>query len=192
MPTITDARVSHPVKGATHNPAALCRVDLDHGLTLGSATYRVAHLRQLAAGDVFDAQEAAERVVETRTGLALVLSPSAFGRELLGRQVDRLEGEDGQIHNGPLSRAELARMNPADLERLQARADSLDAVAALSLAEGADARGRADQGGGGADHGHGFPGAAGGPDVPGGVRHAVAPAVPHAAGAAPENGGEGR
>ncbi len=192
MRPITDASVSSPVKGATHDPAALYRVELDHGLTLGNATYRVAHLRQLAAGDIFDAQEAAERVVETRTGLAMVLSPSAFGRELLGRQVARLEDEDGQVHSGPLSRAELARLNPADLERLQARADSLDAVAALSLAEGADARGRADQGGGGADRGHGFPGAAGGPDVPGGLRHAAAPAFPHAAGAASENGGEGR
>lgn len=190
MTAVTDARVSRPVHGATHDPSALNRVELDHGLTLGDATYRVAHLRQLSAGDIFDAQEAAERVVETRTGLAMVLSPSAFGRELLGRQVARLEDGDGQIHNGPLSRAELARLRPADLERLQSRADALDAVAALSLAEGADARGRSDQGGGGADRGHGLPGAAGGPDVPGGVRHAAAPAVPHVAGAA--NGDEGR
>jgi|GEM_PF-440711 len=189
---IADARISRPVDGATHDPAALHQVDLDHGLELGGVSYRTIRLRQLSAGDIFDAQEASERVVETRSGLALVLSPSSFGRELLGRQVARLEDGEGRIHGGPLSRAELARLHPADLERLQARADALDAVAALSLAEAADARGRTDQGGGGAGRGHGLSGAAGGPDIPGGVRHATAPSLPHPAGVAPENGGEGR
>jgi len=116
--------------------------------TLGGVVFTRAELRDLTAGDVLEAQEASEKVVQKQDGsLALVGSPAAMGRELLCRRIALLRSEDGQKHNGPLSAAELGRMSPDDLYTLQNAADALDVIMALRAGERLQARGRNDGGG---------------------------------------------
>lgn len=69
-----------PVDGITVAEGGQVRVELEDGLVVGSATYTVAVLRQLNAGAVLAAAEAAERLVSTATGLELVSSPARMGR----------------------------------------------------------------------------------------------------------------
>ena len=92
-----------PVDGITVAEGGQVRVELEDGLVVGSATYTVAVLRQLNAGAVLAAAEAAERLVSTATGLELVSSPARMGAELLRRQIARLEDDNGGKFDGPLS-----------------------------------------------------------------------------------------
>ena len=74
------------VDGVTVAEGGQVRVPLADGLTVGSVTYTAAVLRQLNAGAVLAAAEAAERLVSTAPGLELVSSPARMGAELLRRQ----------------------------------------------------------------------------------------------------------
>lgn len=89
-----------PVDGITVAEGGQVRVELEDGLVVGSATYTVAVLRQLNAGAVLAAAEAAERLVSTATGLELVSSPARMGAELLRRQIARLEDDNGGKFDG--------------------------------------------------------------------------------------------
>ena len=118
-------------------------IDLTDGLILGSSTYRVAILRQLNAGDVQAASEAAERLVSTATGeLALVTSPARMGQEMLRRQVARLEDDNGGKFDGPLQPQDMARLSIADLRALQVGVAILD-VQVEKAVEAMGKRGRA-------------------------------------------------
>ena len=114
---------------------------LADGLTVGSVTYTAAVLRQLNAGAVLAAAEAAERLVSTATGLELVSSPARMGAELLRRQVLRLEDHNGGKFDGPLELAQLYGLSARDLESLNTAVRLLDTAAEKSLA-GISDRGR--------------------------------------------------
>lgn len=146
---IDNATISGPDASAAVTPLpALDVVELKDGLTVGGVTYHALHLRVLTARDLLAAQDAAEKVVHTKDGVALVSSPARMGQELMRRQIDRLE-EGGQTHNGPLSLEELGRLSMRDLAAVQAAVDALDAMDALRAGEGMDTRGR-NSGGNGA------------------------------------------
>ena len=85
-------------------------------------------LRQLNAGDVQEASEAAERLVSTATGeLALVTSPARMGQEMLRRRVAMLEDGKGGKFDGPLEPQDMARLTVTDLCALQIGVAILDA-----------------------------------------------------------------
>lgn len=117
-------------------------IDLKDGLTLGSVTYKTIVLRQLTAGDVQEASEASERLVSTPIGdLALVSSPARMGREMLRRQVARLEDDKGGKFDGPLEPEDMARLTVTDLRALQMGVAILDAHVEKAV-EGMAKRGR--------------------------------------------------
>lgn len=121
------------------------------GVVLGGLRLARAHVRQLSAGDILDAQEEAERLVYAADGgMALVMSPARMARAALRRQVARLAAKEGdQEHHGPLSAEELNAFSLADLDRLQAAAALLDKAAVLGgRGQAVEARGRTDAGGG--------------------------------------------
>lgn len=137
---LTEATISEPVD-ASVNTVSLDTVELKDGLTVGSVTYHTLHLRTLSARDLMAAQDAAEKVVTTKDGLALIASPSRLSTELLRRQVKCLT-EDGQTHNGPLSLEELGRLSLRDMAAVQAATENMDAADALRAGEALDRRGR--------------------------------------------------
>ncbi len=137
---LTEATVSEPVD-AVVNTVSLDTVELKDGLAVGSVTYHTLHLRTLSARDLMAAQDAAEKVVMTKDGLALIASPSRLSTELLRRQVKCLT-EDGQTHNGPLSLEELGRLSLRDMAAIQVATDNMDAAEALRVGESMDRRGR--------------------------------------------------
>ena len=130
-----------PVDGITVAEGGQVRVELEDGLVVGSATYTVAVLRQLNAGAVLAAAEAAERLVSTATGLELVSSPARMGAELLRRQIARLEDDNGGKFDGPLSLEHLGKASARDLDSLNFAARLLAQGAEKSL-EGVAGRGR--------------------------------------------------
>lgn len=130
-----------PVDGITKAEGGQVRVPLADGLTVGSVTYTAAVLRQLNAGAVLAAAEAAERLVSTVTGLELVSSPARMGAELLRRQIARLEDDNGGKFDGPLSLEHLGKASARDLDSLNLAARLLDQGAEKSL-EGVAGRGR--------------------------------------------------
>lgn len=130
-----------PVDGITVAEGGQVRVELEDGLVVGSATYTVAVLRQLNAGAVLAAAEAAERLVSTATGLELVSSPARMGAELLRRQIARLEDDNGGKFDGPLSLEHLGKASARDLDSLNFAARMLDQGAEKSL-EGVTGRGQ--------------------------------------------------
>lgn len=137
---LDEARTSDPAEAAV-NAFSPDTVELKDGLAVGSVTYHTLLLRPLSARDLLESQDAAEKVVTTKDGLALIASPARLSRELLRRQVKCLT-EDGQTHNGPLSLEELGRMSLRDMSALQAGAENMDAADALRAGEGMDRRGR--------------------------------------------------
>lgn len=117
-------------------------VVLAHGLAVGEKVHLEAAIRELTAGDIFDAQTDAERLVQTEDGPQLVASPSAVGIHTLRRQIRRI----GEVE-GPLSITELRKLHPIDLERLQREAMTLEQAAFAEVASREVAqRGRADKG----------------------------------------------
>ena len=137
---LDEAKISEPMT-ASVNTVSLDIVELTDGLAVGSVTYHTLHLRTLSARDLMAAQDAAEKVVSTKDGLALVTSPSRLSQELLRRQVKCLT-EDGQTHNGPLSLEELDQMSLRDMAAVQSGAEAMDMAEALRAGEGMDRRGR--------------------------------------------------
>lgn len=85
-------------------------------------------LRELTAGDMIDAQVAAEKVVMTREGPVLVSSPALMGLEILRRQIAKV----GSI-NGPLSLAMIKKLSQQDFHRLSIATEVRDIAMAASL-----------------------------------------------------------
>ena len=140
---ITDPKASNAITLLSGNRLP---IDLKDGLTIGSVTYKIAVLRQLNAGDVQEASEASERLVSTPTGdFALVSSPARMGREMLRRQVARLEDDNGGTFNGPLEPEDMARLTVTDLSALQMGVAILDAHVEKAV-EAMGKRGRTDAG----------------------------------------------
>ncbi|MDW7745874.1 phage tail assembly protein [Halomonas sp.] len=117
---------------------------LIHGLRLGDETYKDVVLREATAGDVLDAQEAAERLVfspaqDGGSEPVLVASPSRVGVEVLRRQIVSV----GDI-SGPLELKLLHKLHPEDLNLLLARTEQLDGAAVAQAQSEAESRGRSD------------------------------------------------
>lgn len=139
---IDDTATTHDLSPASILPASdRYGVALQDGVTIGGITYHEARLRDLTAHDLMAAQEASERVVHSKGGIALVSSPARMGTELLRRQVLSLHG-DGPMHNGPLSTEELGRLTMRDFDALRTAVDALDLITALRDGEALDTRGR--------------------------------------------------
>ncbi|ECI5214697.1 hypothetical protein DUQ17_22370 [Salmonella enterica subsp. diarizonae] len=109
-------------------------VILKDGLPFGSGDdVQMQHdvkLRELTAGDLIDAQVAAEKVVMTKEGPVLVSSPSLMGLEMLRRQV----GSVGCI-NGPLSMTMIRKLSTDDFQRLSLATELRDMAVAASLTQ---------------------------------------------------------
>ncbi|WP_328184625.1 phage tail assembly protein [Marinobacter sp. OP 3.4] len=117
-------------------------VELEEGLVVGEKTHKKARIRELTAGDIFDAQAEAERVIQTEEGPQLVTSPSAVGIHTLRRQIVCIGDLDG-----PLSLKEMRKLHPVDLELLQEESMKLEQAVIASIASREVAqRGRADEG----------------------------------------------
>ena len=140
---ITDPKTSNAITLLSGNRLP---IELTDGLTIGSVTYKTVILRQLTAGDVQEASEAAERLVSTATGeLALVSSPARMGQEVLRRQIAMLEDGNGGKFDGPLEPDDMARLTLTDLNTLQMGVGILDAHVEKAV-EAMGKRGRPDAG----------------------------------------------
>lgn len=106
---------------------------LKDGLKVGEETHRDFVLRKPTAGDLFDATEAAEKLVPTPDGPALVVSNARLGVEVLRRQIVSI----GPVQ-GPISLTELRLLSQDDLAILQDAANAFDVAVAKDL----EARGR--------------------------------------------------
>lgn len=116
-------------------------VHLEHGLTVGKDVLKEVVLREVRAGDIIEAHEEAEKLVYTNEGPQLLASPTLVGVHVLRRQIVRI----GDV-KGPISLAELKRLDPADLNKLQAAADSMEsAMDAEATAAAVTNRGREDR-----------------------------------------------
>lgn len=109
-------------------------VTLKHGWKIGDETHDSVVIRRPTTGDMLDAGSAAERVVATPAGFALVQSPARAGIELLIRQIESI----GTIENVSATEQMLRALDPDDLDALQ---DAADALASADL-ESSAARGR--------------------------------------------------
>ena len=114
------------------------RVPLTTSITIGKTDYDELTLVEPTSAHILDAREEAEKVVMTEEGPALVASPALVGQHILRRQicVGDYKGVDLAI---------LKRLSPQDLARVQAKADELDARAAIRAQEALaalDKRGR--------------------------------------------------
>lgn len=118
-------------------------VPLIHGLKIGEIVCKDVVLREATAGDVLDAQEAAERLmmVPTQNGVEpmLVVSPSRVGVEVLRRQIVSI----GDV-SGPLDLKLMHKLHPEDLNLLLAKSEQLDGAAVAQTQEGVAQRGRGD------------------------------------------------
>lgn len=112
---------------------ATIKVKLNKGLRVGEKTHIDAEIREASVGDMLDAAEESERLVNTPDGYQLLASPTLVGVNVLRRQIVAI-GD----HPGPLTLGEIKKLDPSDLNLLQAEAQRLEAV---SLKETAD-RGR--------------------------------------------------
>jgi len=121
---------------------ARVEVQLSKGLKLEEQAQTIAVLRELTAGDIIAASEAAEKLVQTVDGPMLVKSPARMGIELLTRQIESI----GDIP-APISVNMLGMLCEEDLALLQGKADELDDA----VAEAVNNRGRDDPSGEGVD-----------------------------------------
>lgn len=115
---------------------ATVTVTLDKGLTIGDSVHLEAELREPTAGDVLDAAQESEKLLPTPEGYRLVPSPTLTGINMLRRQIVRI-GD----HPGPLTLAEVRKLSPGDLQRLQTVAEQLEGAALEALED----RGRMDK-----------------------------------------------
>jgi phage FluMu protein gp41 len=91
---------------------------LVHGLKVGSDVLKDVVMRELTAGDIFAASEAAEKLAVVgegkNTSYEFVISPTLMAKETLRRQIVSI----GTV-KGPIGAAELASLHPADLLLLE-------------------------------------------------------------------------
>jgi len=104
---------------------ATLTITLDDGIKVGDDVLTQATLREPTAGDVIDAQEESEKLVETLDGPRLVSSPTLSGAGMLRRQIVRI----GNLE-GPLSMSDLRKLSPRDMHALQTAANKLDSALA--------------------------------------------------------------
>lgn len=99
-------------------------VNLTKGLTIGEEAHTEAEIRPATVGDMLDAASDGEKLCQTLEGdYQLLPSPQAVGIHLLRRQIVRIG-----THPGPLTLAEIRRLDIADLEFLQGAALALEAA----------------------------------------------------------------
>lgn len=112
---------------------ATIKVRLNNGLRVGEKMHIDAEIREASVGDMLDAAEESERLVNTPDGYQLLASPTMVGINILRRQIVAIGG-----HPGPLTLGEIKKLDPSDLNLLQAEAQKLETA---SLKESVD-RGR--------------------------------------------------
>jgi len=102
------------------------------GITIGdgenAVTHRRVEFRELTAGDVIDAQAAAEKVVSTPQGPQLVTSPTLMGVEVMRRQIATV----GDL-KGPLSMTLVKKLSNTDFNRLSIALDVKDQALAAQV-----------------------------------------------------------
>ena len=103
------------------------------GLNYGTGSDAVKQFdvtfRELTAGDLIEAQVAAEKVVNTPQGPQLVTSPTLVGVEVLRRSIATV----GCI-NGPLPQSMLKGLSQRDFDRLSAAIEVKDLATAAGMA----------------------------------------------------------
>ncbi len=105
--------------------------DLLDGLRLGDAIHKEAELRELTAGDILDATEDSEKIVQTKNGAQVVQSPTLVGAHLMRRQILRIGGI-----NGPLTLAQLRKLSGRDFQLISAMIDGIDDIASKAAERG--------------------------------------------------------
>lgn len=98
--------------------------ELIDGLKPVQDLHRTCTIRTATAGDVIDAQTAAERVVHTADGPLLLVSDSKMGWEMTKRQVVCIGGIEG-----PLSDEDMRALSGRDLNLIGAKIEALDSAA---------------------------------------------------------------
>lgn len=104
-------------------------ITLKHGLKPAKERHTECVLREPSAGDIFDAQDAAERLVMTPNGPALVLSEVRLGNEMSRRQIVRIGGIEGN----PLQESHFRDLHPEDLKAIEVALDDMDSIAGKEL-----------------------------------------------------------
>lgn len=106
---------------------------LDHGLKIGESIHFDVELRELTAGDIIDAEEDAEKLVNAGSPSApnyvLVRSDIRASMAILRRQIRRI----GDI-NGPINEREIRKLHPDDLFIIQRHAEAMDKAIAQAQA----------------------------------------------------------
>ncbi len=94
------------------------KFELEHGMKLGDERLKTVTLRELNSADIFEASEAAEKLVTIGQGkdasAEFVISPTLMTKETLRRQVVSI----GTV-KGPISIAELQSLHPEDLNLIE-------------------------------------------------------------------------
>lgn len=104
-------------------------ITLETGLTIGAVQHLEAELRELTAGDIFQATAESEKLVDVPgDGPQMLTSPTLVGINSLRRQIVRI-GE----HQGPLTLEELGKLSVIDVSLLQEAAQKME-VASLEVA----------------------------------------------------------
>ena len=121
-------------------------VTLKKGFMVGAVAHLEAELREATSGDILDAMEESEKLVMVPDDSggsvpALVGSPTLVGINTLRRQIVRI-GD----YKGPMSLAEIKKIDPLDLNLLQQRAELMETAGLAGITD----RGR-DAGGQGGD-----------------------------------------
>ena len=98
--------------------------ELIDGLKPVKDLHRTCTIRTATAGDVIDAQTAAERVVHTADGPLLLVSDSKMGWEMTKRQVVSIGGI-----KGPLEEEHMRALSGRDLNLIGAKIEALDSAA---------------------------------------------------------------
>lgn len=98
---------------------------LEHGLKLGDDTLKDVVMRELGTGDIFEASEAAEKLVTVEGEPQFIISPTLMTKETLRRQIKSI----GNVQ-GPISVAELELLHPEDLNLIEQYSQVLDGTLA--------------------------------------------------------------
>lgn len=116
-------------------------IALADGIASDGVAQTAVTLRELCAGDVFDAAREAETLQQTAEGYELVQSPTLMGMHLLRRQVARV----GTVE-GPLTLGQMRLLSARDLGILQAATAALESAAGQAASREVAQRGRSDAG----------------------------------------------
>lgn len=109
-------------------------VTLRDGLTIGETKHTEAEIREVTAGDLIEATEDGQRLVQTPEGEhILVSSDTLVGLHTLRRQIVRIGS-----YQGPLSMAELKKLSAWDLSLLHETAKRIDEAAMEAASRGRD------------------------------------------------------